>query len=66
VNHGASIGRQYSPPQYLEKMRILKAALRVSAVSAVFGLAYMAITFPPLFFIAVPVSMVLLGMAVGI
>ena len=47
-------------------MRILKAALRVSAVSAVFGLAYMAISFPPLFFIAVPASMILLGMAVGI
>jgi hypothetical protein len=47
-------------------MRILKAVLRVSAVSAVFGLAYMAITCPPLFFIAVPVSMILLGMAVGV
>jgi hypothetical protein len=66
VNHGPSIGRQYSPPEHLEKMIILKAVLRVSAVSAVFGLAYMAITFPPLFFIAVPASMILLGMAVGI
>jgi hypothetical protein len=46
-------------------MSILKAVLRVSAVSAVFGLAYMAISCPPLFFIAVPVSMLLLGMALG-
>jgi hypothetical protein len=47
-------------------MQIIKAALILITLSAVAGMAVMAVQCPPLAFFAVPSSMLLLAVAVGV
>jgi hypothetical protein len=47
-------------------MRIIKSTLVLVTLCAVVGMAVMAVACPPLAFFAVPVSMLLLALAVGV
>jgi hypothetical protein len=46
-------------------MSIIRATFALAIITAIVGMAVMAVACPPLAFFAVPVSMLLLALAVG-
>jgi hypothetical protein len=47
-------------------MSILRATFVLAIITAIVGMAAMAVAYPPLAFFAVPVSMLILALAVGV
>ncbi len=53
-------------PGLPKKMSILRATFVLAIITAIVGMAAMAVAYPPLAFFAVPVSMLILALAVGV